>query len=327
MITLDVSARSVTVGAILAGLVLGAAMLSLATGPYPAPVLGTLLGQGDALEEMIIVDHRLPRILSAAGAGLAFGVAGAMIQSLLRNPLASPDVIGFGTGAAFCGLAALILTGGAILPGALSGGLVTAALVLALAWRGGLDPFRVVLIGIGANIALTAAIDLMISRLDILAAQDAARWLTGSLASRDWVDVALVAGGLALLLPVSLWLAFPLSRLSFDDDITRGLGLAISPLRLAVMVTGVALVAVAVCVAGPLPFVAFVAGPIARRLVGAGQPALIEAGLVGALIVVSADFVTRVMPGVHLPAGVFTGLIGAPALLWLLTVQLRAGKL
>ncbi|MBV1897441.1 MAG: iron chelate uptake ABC transporter family permease subunit [Rhodobacteraceae bacterium] len=329
-VSLQISRRALIVSAVLSLLMLSLLMLSVSMGYYPLSLTRIIAAIGDhasEVEQMIVMDHRLPRILSAVGAGAAFGLAGAMFQTMLRNPLASPDVIGFNAGAAFGALAAIVMTGANILPGALIGGLLTAAAVTALAWHNGLHPYRLILVGIGASLTLVAGADLLMSRLDSMTASEMAKWLIGTLNSRDWGDVRLIWGGLALMLPLCLWLQFPLSRLAMDDDISTSLGLALSPLRLTITTTGVALVALAVSVAGPLPFVAFVSGPIARRIVGGGKPALLASAMIGALVTLLADTLARSVPIVQLPAGVFTALIGAPVLMWLLLVQFRKGTL
>lgn len=329
-LSLQIPRRGVIAGAFLAVLLVLVFLLSLQLGSYRLSlpqIWFALIGGGSDIQQMIVVDHRLPRILTAIGAGAAFGLAGAMFQTMLRNPLASPDVIGFNAGASCGALTAIALTGGMVLPGAMAGGIVAAMAITALAWKNGLHPYRLILVGIGASLTLTAGADVLMSRLDSQTAADMAKWLVGSLNTRRWSDVGLVMGGLVMLLPLALWLQFPLARLAMDDDITIGLGLRLMPLRVLVTVTGVALVALGVSVAGPLPFVAFVSGPIARRLIHSGKPALLAAAVIGALVTMLADMAARSIPMVQLPAGVFTALIGAPVLMWLLIVQFRKGTL
>ncbi|MCP4822359.1 MAG: iron chelate uptake ABC transporter family permease subunit [Shimia sp.] len=321
--------RAVVAGLLLLALTVFAGFLSLSAGSYSlsaGQLVQGLLGQLQGLENMIVRGHRLPRILVAIGAGAAFGMAGAMFQTMLRNPLASPDVIGFTAGANFGALGAVLLTGGLILPGALAGGLLAAFAVTALAWHNGLQTNRLILVGIGVSLSLGAGADLLLSWTEERIAADMARWLTGTLNTRSYHDVALIWGGIALLVPLIGWLQFPLARLAMSDDTITGLGLSTSALRLTITGTGVALVALAVSVAGPLPFVAFVSGPIAPRIVGGGGPAVFAAALVGALVTLLADFAARSVPFIQLPAGVFTALIGAPVLLWLLVVQFRKGN-
>ncbi|KIC42133.1 enterobactin ABC transporter permease [Ruegeria sp. ANG-R] len=324
------SRRAIVAGSALAILLAITLTVSVKLGAFPlswSQIIATFARRADDVQQMIVLDHRLPRILTAIGAGAAFGLAGAMFQTMLRNPLATPDVIGFSAGASCGALLAMILTGGFILPGALAGGLVTAAAVTALAWHNGLQPYRLILIGIGASLTLSAGADLLMTKIDALTAAEMAKWLIGTLNTRDWSDVRLVWLGLTFLFPLALWLQFPLSRMAMSDDITTGLGLPLSPLRLLVTACAVALVALGVSVAGPLPFVAFVSGPIARRIVRGGSPAMLPAATVGALVTLLADMAARSFPIVQLPAGVCTAMIGAPVLMWLLLVQFRKGTL
>lgn len=329
-VSLAVQRRPLIAGFGLLALVALAVTAALLIGSYPitpADIWQALTGGADAISAMIVLDHRLPRILTAIGAGAALGLAGAMVQTMLRNPLAAPDIIGFTAGANAGALLAVLLTGGTILTGALAGGALTACAVIALAWRGGLDTLRLILVGIGASLSLGAAADLLLSYTDENTAADMARWLTGTLHARGPAEVALVWGGLALLAPAALWLGFPLARMALSDDTIAGLGLPLAPLRLAITALAVALVALAVSVAGPLPFVAFVSGPIARRLTGGGGPALLTAALTGAAVTLGADLAARAIPMARLPAGVFTAMIGAPVLVWLLWLQARKGRM
>lgn len=315
---------------------LGCALAALNLGSYPVGLsdLPTAMrGELGSIPEMVLLDNRLPRVLVALGAGAALGLSGAIFQSMLRNPLASPDVIGFNAGASCGAVLAVLIYGSArmVLPWALGGGLLTAALVLLLAWDrrpgGGLDPYRLILIGIGASLTLGATGDLLMSMTDENRAADMAQWLTGTLNARSLQDAALIWGGLGLLAPAILWLQFPLSRLTLSDDMAQSFGLPLPLLRLSLTTLGVLLAALAVSVAGPLPFVAFVAGPVARRLLGTGAPVLLAAALIGACVTLGADTAARLLPVIQLPAGVFTALFGAPVLMGLLIAQARKGKL
>ncbi|MCG7621806.1 FecCD family ABC transporter permease [Epibacterium sp. Ofav1-8] len=335
-LSLQIHRRNLLVGLGLTLAVVTFALAALQIGSFPVAAQDlwpALRGEIGEIPTMILLDHRLPRILVAIGAGAAFGLSGAIFQSMLRNPMASPDVIGFNAGAS-CGAVLAILVFGTVrfvLPWALVGGLLTAALVLILAWDGrrgtGLDPYRLILVGIGASLTLGATSDLLLSMTDEQRAADMAQWLTGTLNARSLGNAALIWGGLALLMPALAWLHFPLARLTMDDDIAQGFGLGLARHRLLLTATGVLLAALAVSVAGPLPFVAFVAGPVARRLIGTGAPALMAAALVGALVTLGADIAARMVPMVQLPAGVFTAVIGAPVLMWLLVAQFRKGAL
>lgn len=322
-------ARPIIAGSALLSIMIAFALFSLSIGSYPlslSHLLQGLTGHLTGVDDVILRDHRLPRILVAIGAGAAFGIAGAMFQTMLRNPLASPDVIGFTAGANLGALLAVLTTGTMIMLGALVGGLATACLVILLAWHKGVQTNRLILVGIGVSLTLGAGADLVMSWMDERIAADMARWLSGSLNTRSYQDVRLIWIGIAVLSPALLWLQFPLARMALSEDTIVSLGFALSPLRLAVTATGVALVALAVSVAGPLPFVSFVSGPIARRIVGGGHPSMLAAACIGAIVTLGADLAARSVPLIQLPAGVFTGLIGAPVLLWLLSVQFRKGK-
>ena len=328
-ISIDVHARPAIVKLVLASLALLLAITALRFGTYPLStdtILRHLFIGGDGIERVIVIEHRLPRILVAVGTGMAVGLAGALFQTMLRNPLASPDWIGFTPGASFGALLAMYLTGGHIILGALAGTFVAATIVLGHSMQGGLNIQRLIIIGIGANLTIAAGADLLLARVDLLTAADMAKWLVGSLNGRDWTDVALIWVGLAVLLPLALWLEFPLRTMMLTDDVARGQGIAVSATRIWVAITGVLLVALGVCVAGPLPFVAFLCGPIAKALEGGSRPALFSAALIGAIVVLAADYIARLTPLVQLPAGVFTALIGGPYLLWLLVTMARKGR-
>lgn len=289
-------------------------------------VFAALAGQAEGPVEMIVMQSRLPRLLTALGVGLAFGLAGEMVQTLLRNPLASPDIVGFTAGAGLGAVLSVALTGATlfVLPGALLGGLCAALLLLALSWRQGLSPGAVVLVGIGLTITLGVVTDLFMVRLDAENVGELVKWIVGSLNARSWAEVSLIWVALVVLFPCALLLQPALARLSFADNIARALGSRLMLVRLAVLLLAVALVAAGVAVAGPLPFVAFVAGPIAHGLNGAGRPTLASAALSGGLVTLLADKAAQSLPAVlSLPTGIFTSLIGAPVLIWILYVQAK----
>lgn len=302
-------------------------------GSYPVSFtdfIAALNGTTDAVTEMIVLDYRLPRTLTALGVGLAFGLAGEMIQTLLRNPLASPDIIGFtagaGTGALFT--VAILGTTAFVVPGAMLGGLGAAGLVIGLSWRRGIAPGQIVLIGIGITLTLGVVGDLLMTRLDATSAYELMKWLVGSLHSRSYADVQIVWLGLLILAPLAFWHQFTLARASLDEPVALGLGIALNRSRMVTLGLAVGLVAVAVSAAGPLPFVAFVSGPIAHGLNRASRPTLLSAALVGAIITLFADMVSQTaLSGMSLPAGVFTALIGAPVLIWVLIIQSRKTRL
>jgi iron complex transport system permease protein len=278
-----------------------------------------LAGQGP--DALILWHIRLPRLLLAVFTGSALGLAGTAVQVMLRNPLASPDIIGFGAGAAVGAAGSIALTGGLglVVPGALSGGLVAALVILGLAWRAGLPPLALVLIGVAVSLILSTLTDLLLSLSPGIQAAETARFLTGGFSSADWSKVTLVAVALAAALPVLAWLAYWIDRLDLGDDLARAQGLNPDRIRLATALCAAVLVSVCVAVAGPLPFVAFLAGPIARRLSDQAGTVLPLAALTGALIALAAEAAASVpVSGVRLPAGLFTALVGGPVMLFLL---------
>ena len=312
-------------------LLVGAFSLTLgAASVAPADVLAALVGRADRLTSFVIVELRLPRLVAGALVGACLGLSGALIQSVARNPLASPDIIGITAAASATGSIALVwfgLTGLALSGIVLAGTLVAAALIYLLAWRNGVSGYRFVLIGIGIAAFCGGIVSYVLTRADVSNVQQALVWITGSLNSVDPSALAVLAVGTVVLVPCALLVGRPLGALSLGDDLASGLGVRPERTRLAVVGVAVALAAIAVAVAGPVSFVAFLAAPIARRLVGRGSLALVPSTLLGALILVVSDIVAQfAIPGVVLPVGVVTGIVGAPYLLWLLARTNRVGR-
>ena len=326
--------RAVAVCAVVGGLIVAVGLWSISVGDFPIPisdVIATLLGNPTEDSEFIVGTLRLPRVLVGVGVGAAFGMSGAIFQALVRNPLGSPDIIGFNSGAALGAVTTIVVVGGSsfqVSVGALLGGVIAALLVYLLAWKRGIQAYRLVLVGIGVGFAITAVIDYMVTRAEINDVQRAAVWLTGSLNGRSWDEVRIVWLALLALGPLAILMQRTLDRLDLGDDTAAALGVWVSRSKLALVLVGVALAALGVAAAGPIAFVAFVSGPIARRLVNTPRAAIVPAAFIGALVVVVADLAARgVLAPTELPVGIMTALIGAPYLLWLLTRQARTGAL
>lgn len=322
------SIRSAFATALALAVLLATVGLTLDMGSWPLAWDDAFFARG--MDATVFWDFRLPRVAAVILVGACLGLSGAIFQTMLRNPLASPDVIGFTAGASAGAVATIALSGGTayVVSGSLAGGLATAGLVMALSWRHGLDPFRLVLTGLALGIALTALTHFFLSVSGAPQAADAARWLAGSFNARGWESVVLLAGVLTLLTPVLCYLRFTLDRLDTGDDVARLLGLPVDGARLGLGLVAVVLAAAAVSVSGPLPFVAFMAGPIARGLARSAASCLVLAALSGATIAVLADLAARVgIQGYHLPAGVFIALIGGPYLLGLVIVQTKRNRL
>ena len=324
--------RTVSVCAALAVVLAGLFCAAMVTGDFPLPLpdlLASLAGRGTRSSDFIVYDLRLPRVLAGLLVGLAFGVSGAVFQALLKNPLASPDVLGITAGASASAVGAILalgLSGAAVSLFALGGALGTALLIYGLSWRGGVAGARLVLVGIGLAAVLWAMIDFLMTRAQVWDAQIAFRWLTGSLNGATAGATSLLAVALLGLVPLTLVASALLRGLQLGDDTARGLGLRVEPARALLLVLAVALAAVATAAAGPVAFVAFVAGPVAGRLTGGTGDALLPAGLVGAAVVTAADYAGQHLLPVPMPVGVLTAAVGAPYLLYLLVVSSRSGQ-
>ncbi|WP_318244836.1 FecCD family ABC transporter permease [Microbacterium pullorum] len=294
----------------------------------PAEVLAVVFGETVPGASFTVGELRLPRATLALFAGFAFGIAGATFQTLLRNPLASPDIIGISSGAsaaAVFGIIVLSLDETAVSLLALGGALLTAAAIYLLSNRGGFAGTRLILIGIGVAAMLDSAVTYVLSRAAAWDLQTAMQWLAGSLNGATWPGVLPVALSCLLLVPVMLSQNRSLGALRLGDDSAAGLGVDVRRTRVLLIVGAVTLLAFATAAAGPIAFVAFMAGPIAARIVGAGASPLLPAGLVGALLVLAADLIGQFAFDNRYPVGVVTGVLGAPYLIYLLIRTNRSG--
>ncbi|MGW1843289.1 FecCD family ABC transporter permease [Streptomyces sp. NPDC001966] len=295
----------------------------------PGEVVKVVLGQPSP-DELVVGTLRLPRMTVGLLVGVAFGIAGALIQTVARNPLASPDIIGISQGASALTVGAMTfgITSYTVLPYlSVIGGMAAAALVYVFAWRGGLHATRFVLIGIGFAIALRSVTTLFLTKGDYLVAQQAQIWMTGSLNGRGWAEVAPIGWTLLILLPAVLWAARAQRSVSMDDDTATGLGVRLGRVRLGLVALGVILASVATGTAGPVDFVALLAPQIARRMTRTAQIPLFCSALLGAVIVVFADLLARrLFSPTELPVGVLTAAVGAPYLIWLIIRGQRGGR-
>lgn len=316
--------RRAVVVAVLVVLLVGLVLVRSLLGGYPVslPDAVRILG-GERIPgaSFVLLESTLPRAVMAVLAGAAFGAAGGAFQVMLRNPLASPDVLGVTLGASAGAVLAVVLLGARGTPvtvAALVGAVLVAGLVLAQSGGRGGATGRMVLVGVALAAALSALVQWLLVRASIYQAQDALVWLSGSLSSVTWGDIVRLLALDAALLPLLLVLAGRLPVLGLGDDLAAALGVGVVRLRVGVTVVVVALVAAATALVGPLAFVGFLSGPIARRLVP-GRPAVGVAALVGAVVVLAADHLAATaLPGTALPVGVVTGALGAPVLLWML---------
>lgn len=320
--------RAALIGAGLLLLALLLAVLLLGIGTLhlsPGEVLASLFGLGDnPTAERIIQRVRLPRVLTAVFVGAALGMAGSVFQSISRNALGSPDIIGFTTGAASGAIVQIILFNagplGTSLAAVLSG-VCTAAVVFVLSLKGRTTGgYRLVLVGIGVGAMLTGLNTVLLVTGDLDQAMTAQLWLSGSLNTRTWSHVVPAAMGFVLIVPIAIYHARPLNMLEMGDDTACQLGVPVERSRLVMVMAAVGLTSIATAAAGPISFIALAAPQLARRLTGSPDIPLVSGAIMGALLLLSADLVSQRFPlNLNLPIGLTTGLLGGFYLLWLLT--------
>ncbi len=278
-----------------------------------------VFGKDIPVASFVMMESKLPRAVLAVLVGVAFGTAGSLFQNLLRNPLASPDIVGVSLGASAAGVFAILvlgLRGGAVSVFAVVGAVAVAAVVRWVAGTTG--GYRLVLVGVGVAAGMLAVVQYLLARSSTFDVQLALRWLVGSLNGVPWSTIGILAVAMVVLLVLLAWLARALPALELGQDAAVGLGVRAHRTD-SLLLVGVLLTAFGVAAAGPVSFVAFMAGPIARSLLG-GRHSLLCGALVGGVLMLLADYTAAyLVPGVVLPVGVVTGAVGGPFLLWLLT--------
>ncbi|MCC8909305.1 iron chelate uptake ABC transporter family permease subunit [Curtobacterium sp. GD1] len=304
------------VALVLVGLGVGEIPLS------PVQVASALVGHGDTVSDFVIGQLRGPRVAGAILVGASLGVAGGIVQSVVRNPIASPDVIGITSGASASGLTAIVLfgaSGGTLFSVVLVGAVLVSLVIAGLAWRRGITGNRVVLVGIGVAAICLSITGWMLTSGTVTQAGTALLWLSGSLNAVDRNLVGVLAVVFVVFTALALLQSSRLTVLTLGDEVASALGLRPNRAKVLLLLTAVCLTAAAVATAGPVSFVALMAAPIARRLVGGGRVAIGSTAAVGAAITLASDLIAQfAIPGNALPVGVVTGVIGAPYLLWLL---------
>lgn len=322
VVFLALAGTALLAAAMLAGICLGENTLS------PARALNALfLGTGDRGDLLLVGRFRTPRVLSAVIAGAGLAVAGAVLQRVARNPLASPDVVGITGGASLGATTAVALGLAAPLTplAALGGGLCAATILGVLSWKAGISPTRLVLVGLAVQAGLTAAVNLFIVRFPAELASSALHWTTGSLYGRNWNEAIVGASATGLALIAVFALHRRAAVLDLGDDAAGALGVRPGLARLQLLAVAVVLASLAVALTGPVGFVALAVPHLVRRLAGpptAGTLAL--NGLAGAILLLTADLVAQhALPLDGLPVGVVTATLGAPILLALLARQNR----
>ena len=318
-----ISALAITV------LLLIAAVIMVGNTIYPvSDVFRVMRGESVPGASFTVGTLRIPRALIGALAGLAFGAAGATFQTMLRNPLASPDVIGISAGASAAAVVCLVVlhwSSTATMFAALIAGVATAAAIYLAARGGESTGGRLILIGIGIGAMLDAVVSYAIQRAAEWDVAVAMRWLTGSLNGSRWESVLPLGIAVVVLLPLIVLLSRDLGALELGDAAATALGVRVDLVRILLILAAVTLTCFATATTGPIAFVAFLSGPIVSRLVGHGSSLTIPAALMGACLVLIADLIGQFAFDTRFPVGVITGILGAPYLLFLLIRTSRRG--
>lgn len=286
--------------------------------------LRAAFGDGEPMHLLLVRELRLPRLLAGLLSGAALGAAGCLLQTLARNRLATPGVIGIDDGATAFAVASIVAIPTSIAPSmlALSGAATAAALTFALAMGSGARGYRFIVVGIAIGVLFGALTNLMLARTDIDAANAAYPWTVGSLNARPAQAVFLLGIGLAIGLPVAKLLTRPLTLMRFSDNVAIGLGTRLKLMRILTLALTVWLTALAVAVVGPVGLIALVAPEMARYLCRQQGVPVINAALSGALLMVIADWVGRtLLAPIEIPVGIIMAIVGGPYLIWILLRQ------
>ncbi|MBS4536789.1 iron chelate uptake ABC transporter family permease subunit [Clostridium sp. D2Q-14] len=297
---------------------------------YPlSTVIRVLSGEQIQGATFTIATLRLPRMLSGLLAGLAFGIGGNTFQTMLRNPLASPDIIGISSGssvaAVFC-ILVLNMSGSAVSVAAVISGLIVSIIIYMLSKGSGFAGGRLILIGIGMQAMISSLISYLLAKASQHDVPTALRWLSGSLNGVGIEDVPTLFLVVVIFGITILFLTKQLQILELGDEFAITLSIKVNLIRIMLILSSVFLIAFATSVTGPIAFVAFLSGPIASRLVGLGVSNVLSSGLVGASLVLGADMIGQFVFSTRFPVGVVTGILGAPYMLFLLIVINRRGQ-
>lgn len=330
--------RAIMVSIVLAFLAVLLAAVSIGLGDYPLPVPKVLevifSNAGTRVERLVVLEWRMPRALTGVLVGCALGISGALTQSVTRNSLASPDILGITTGASAAAVTVIVLGSGSGFLGwlsgigiplaALLGAVLTAVVIWALAWRRETDSFRLVLFGIIITALLSSYINFLMIRAELHDASAAQFWLTGSLATADWRKTWPIGIAVLVCTPMLAWVGHQLLATLLGPNTARALGQNVQSAQVVFLGISVALAAIAVSAAGPIGFVAFVAPQVALRLCNSSSPPLVASALMGAVLLLAADITTQAILPVELPVGILTSAIGGVFLIYLLTRRNKA---
>lgn len=319
---------------VVAGLLIAALGLltgvAVGVGDYPLSpvevVKAIFAGVDGGFASTVVLEWRMPRAVAAVAFGAALGVAGALFQTVTRNPLGSPDIIGFTTGSYTGVLIGVVLVGPSFLSTsiwAMIGGLATAAVVYVLAFRQGVQGFRLIIVGIGITAMMSSCITYLLLQAQTEVAMAASIWAAGSLNLTEWSQVWPALILLGVLAPAVWFLARPLRQLELGDDSAKAHGVPVEPARMAIMAIGVALTAAVTAAAGPIAFIALAAPQVAARLMRTGGLPLFGSALVGGVLLLGADLIAQHVVPAAVPVGTVTVVIGGLYLIYVLAQQAR----
>ncbi|MFC4303216.1 FecCD family ABC transporter permease [Cohnella boryungensis] len=307
----------------LVAMILSAAMGDMSI--HPLEVIRAAFGAGSEEHILVVQTLRLPRILAAFLVGVALAVAGSILQGIIRNPLASPDIIGITSGASAAAVAFISYLAGTVsiawLPvAAMAGAGITSILIYLLAWKRGVTAIRLVLIGIGINFLLGSVTKVMLLKNPVYTSSQAYVWLTGTVYGSDWSIVMMIVPWVGFFVPLAFVLARNVNVLQLGDDIAASVGSSVQRQRFTLLMISVALAGASVAVGGAISFIGLIAPHMTRKLVGPSFGGVLPvSALIGGLIVVVADTIARTafLP-YDIPVGVFTAGVGAPFFIYLL---------
>ncbi|SET33289.1 iron complex transport system permease protein [Oceanobacillus limi] len=308
--------------------------ISLNTGVIrinPTEVFKTLIGQGTDREELILFDFRLPGIILALLIGAGLAVSGAILQGITQNELADPGILGINTGA---GLAVVLfifffqakiettsLLSSFMMPiFALFGALIAALIIYSLAWKKGVNPIRLILVGIGVNAGFSAILIIFQLKMDPQDFRQATVWLSGDIWSANWNFVLALLPWMVVLIPIALYKGRALNILSFGDEVASGLGTYVEKERIKLLVLAVSLAGASVAAGGAIAFLGLVVPHIARRLIGPLHQYVIPiSALIGAVLLMVADMIGKnVLAPTQIPVGIIVAILSVPYFVYLL---------
>ncbi|WP_377887891.1 FecCD family ABC transporter permease [Alkalihalobacillus sp. R86527] len=295
----------------------------------PSELFRTIIGQGTQRENLILFQFRMPRIFVAVLAGMGLAISGAILQSITKNPLSDPGILGINAGAGLMIVVYIMFFSIEstsflyILPlFALAGGIATAAIIYVMSYiKGeGVEPTRLVLIGVGLAAALYGATLVLSTRLDMEDHSFMANWMAGRIWGDDWVFVLSLAPWILVLFPIVLMKSNVLNTLTLHENVSIGVGVNIGKERILLIIIAVALASASVAVSGGIAFVGLMAPHISRSLVGPRHQAFLPiTALLGGILLLTADTIGRViLDPSGIPAGIIVTIIGAPYFMYLL---------